>query len=122
MSNNRENTEIEKSSSESEEEAPKKPVKKTQSQIIQEALGLEPADIQEIEKKLFIARFFDFYSQETLDFIYKDHSIEVYKKEVEKFLNELEIKDGEGKLKAQLEEEQLFDIVYMLKKKAESIA
>ncbi|MHA1148547.1 MAG: hypothetical protein ACTSR8_09915 [Promethearchaeota archaeon] len=123
MSNNAENTEIEKKSSDGEDQSPKKPVKKTQSQIIQEALGLEQGDIQEVEKKLFIARFFDFYSQETLDFIYKDHSIEVYQKEIDKFLNELETKDEENKLlKRQFEELHLFDIVYMLKKKAETIA
>ena len=123
MSNNGEDTEIEKTSSESEDQPPKKPVKKTQSQIIQEALGLEPGDIQEIEKKLFISRFFDFYSQETLDFIYKDHSIEVYQNEINKFLGELEAKDEENKLlKRQLEEKRLFDIVYMLKQKAEAIA
>lgn len=123
MSYNGENTEIEKTASETEEQAPKKPVKKSQSEIIQEALGLEPGDIQEIEKKLFIARFFDFYSQETLDFIYKDHSIDVYKNEIIKFLDEMENKDEENKLlKRQFEESHLFDIVYALKQKGEQIA
>ncbi|KKM20771.1 hypothetical protein LCGC14_1642090, partial [marine sediment metagenome] len=36
--------------------------KKTQGQVIQEALGLNPTDIQEVEKKLFIVRFLDFFS------------------------------------------------------------
>ncbi len=51
---------------------PSKPVHKTQSEILQEALGLKPEDIQKVEKKLFIVRFLDYFSEEALDFIYKN--------------------------------------------------
>ncbi|MHA1272880.1 MAG: hypothetical protein ACTSQP_07245 [Promethearchaeota archaeon] len=107
----------------SDEEIQKKPEKKTQAQIIQEALGLEPQDIQEIEKKLFIARFFDFFSQETFEFIYKDRSLETYKREITGALKLLSERDEENKLLYRnLEERNLFEIVEKLKQRAEKLA
>ena len=46
-------------------------------------------DIQEVEKKLFISRFLDYFSEEILDFIFKDNSIEKYRQEIENFLEVL---------------------------------
>ena len=67
-----ENNEKLKSESSENREVKKKrsarPARKTQGQIIQEALGLGPTDIQDVEKKLFIVRFLDYFSEETLDF------------------------------------------------------
>ncbi|TFF93846.1 MAG: hypothetical protein EU544_05275 [Promethearchaeota archaeon] len=109
--------------SEKEEKKIKKPEKKTQGQMIQEALGLEQGDIQEIEQKLFMARFFDFFSEETLDFIYKDESIQLYQKEISKYLETLEQKSEENKLlRRKLEEKQLFNLIRDLKAKAEAMA
>ena len=54
MSNTNENKSVEPKSPEGQQiEKPKKPVRKTQMQILQEALGLKPEDFQELEKKLF---------------------------------------------------------------------
>ena len=39
---------------------PEKRARKTQGQMIQEALGLKEGDIKDIEKKLFIVRFLIF--------------------------------------------------------------
>ncbi|MHA1294637.1 MAG: hypothetical protein ACTSQJ_18525, partial [Promethearchaeota archaeon] len=105
---------------------PSEPYKRprmSQTQMIQEALGLDPMNIQEIEKKLFIARFFDFFSEETLDFVYKDRSIEQYKSEIYRFLDSLERGSEEDKLlRKELDDKEIFDLIYSLKKKAEDIA
>ena len=97
------------------------PVKKTQGELLQEALGLKPKDIQEIEKKLFISRFLDYYSEETLDFIYKDRSIEQYKNEIQNFLATVD-KEEDKLLKRNFEDKQIIEIIYQLKKKGEDIA
>ncbi|MCK4779808.1 MAG: hypothetical protein KAT57_06460, partial [Candidatus Lokiarchaeota archaeon] len=84
--NDTENVEIKKSAnSENQEEKRKKPEKrarKSQGQMIQEALGLGPTDIQDVEKKLFIVRFLDYFSEETLDFIFKDSTLNQYNKQI----------------------------------------
>jgi len=105
------------------DKAPRAPAKRTQGQMIQEALGLEPHVIQEIEKKLFIARFLDFYSEETLDFAYKDRSVDQYQDEMHKFLSSADQMSEEDKLlKKSFESNKVFDIIQNLKKKAEETA
>ncbi|MFX1393708.1 MAG: hypothetical protein ACFFAH_09040 [Promethearchaeota archaeon] len=98
-------------------------VRKTQGQLLQEALGLKPSDIQEIEKKLFIARFLDYFSEETLDFIYKK-SVEQYKNEMETFLESATSGDREEDklLKKNFDDKQIIEVTYQLKKKAEDTA
>lgn len=97
--------------------------RRTQGLMIQEALGLEPQVIQEVEKKLFIARFLDFYSEETLDFVYKDRSIDQYQDEMLKFISSAEQMSEEDKLlKKSFESNTIVDIIQNLKKKAEETA
>lgn len=122
--NDKENVVETGTSKEEEPEEPKKPVKKTQAQILQEALGLEPEDIQGVEKKLFIARFLDYFSEETFDFIYKDKSMEMHKNEINKFLeNATTSKIEEDKLLEQsFNEKNIMNILLRLKSKAEEIA
>ncbi|MHA1726701.1 MAG: hypothetical protein ACTSYC_06015 [Promethearchaeota archaeon] len=101
----------------------KKRVKKTQAQILQEALGLEPEDIQSIEHKLFIARFTDYFSEQTLDFIYKDKQLNSYKHELNERINILEKRSEEDKLiKKSFEDKQIATILDKLKGKAEELA
>jgi len=97
------------------------PVKKTQGQLLQEALGLKPEDIQDIEKKLFISRFLDYFSEETLDFIYKDKAIEKYRNEIQKFLATVE-REEDKLLKRNFDDKQIIDTIYKLKNKAEDVA
>ncbi len=100
-----------------------KPVRKSQGQILQEALGLGPEDLPDVEKKLFIARFLDYFSEETLDFVYKDRSIESYKDEIIKFLEFVGTSREEDKLlKRSFENKEIMEIIYRLKKKAEELA
>ncbi len=125
--NDIENDKIEKSESpENQEEEKKKPekrVKKTQGQMIQEALGLGPTDIQDVEKKLFIVRFLDYFSEETLDFIFKDNTINQYSKQITSHIEELSTKGEEDRLlKQSFESKKIFDTVNKLKGKAEEIA
>ncbi|MFX0073498.1 MAG: hypothetical protein ACFFAO_20665 [Candidatus Hermodarchaeota archaeon] len=125
MNDNEKETNVETGDQEAqEEEEPKKPVRKTQAQLLQEALGLEPEDIQGIEKKLFIARFLDYFSEETFDFIYKDRSIEMHKNEINKFLEAAKVSEiEEDKLIEQsFNSKKIMDIILKLKSKAEDIA
>ncbi|MHA1803110.1 MAG: hypothetical protein ACTSU4_01090 [Promethearchaeota archaeon] len=104
-------------------EEKKKPVKKTQAQILQEALGLKPEDIQSIEHKLFIARFTDYFSEQPLDFIYKDKQLNSYKHELNERMNILEKRSEEDKLiKKSFEDKQIPSILDKLKQKAEELA
>lgn len=103
---------------------PSKPVHKTQSQILQEALGLKPEEIQKVEKKLFIVRFLDYFSEEALDFIYKNQTIEMYKLDIQKFFDTLNtIGNEEDKLLIkQFADKKVMDAVYQIKNKAEDKA
>ncbi|TFG15111.1 MAG: hypothetical protein EU535_02315 [Promethearchaeota archaeon] len=98
-----------------------KRVRKSQMQILQEALGLKPQDIQEVEKKLFIAKFFDYFKEETLDFVYKDRSLEMYKNEINRFFDAVESEEDKL-LKKKFTDKKLMDIIYNLKKNAEELA
>ncbi|MCK4380812.1 MAG: hypothetical protein KAW51_06690 [Candidatus Lokiarchaeota archaeon] len=125
--NDIENDKIEKSEipykPEEEKKKPEKRVKKTQGQMIQEALGLGPTDIQDVEKKLFIVRFLDYFSEETLDFIFKDSTLNQYNKQITSHIEELSTKGEEDRLlKQSFESKKIFDTVFRLKGKAEEIA
>lgn len=125
--NDTENDEIKKSaSSENQEEKRKKPEKrarKSQGQMIQEALGLGPTDIQDVEKKLFIVRFLDYFSEETLDFIFKDNTINQYAKQITTHMDDFSTKGEEDiLLKQSFESKRILETVHKLKGKAEEIA
>jgi hypothetical protein len=97
--------------------------RKTQGQMIQEALGLNENDISDIEKKLFIVRFIDFFSEETLQFIFKDNTLNQYIKETTNFLETLGEKREEDRLlKQTFESREILDIINKLKSKAEEFA
>jgi hypothetical protein len=101
-----------------------KPVRKTQTQILQEALGLKQGEIEEVEKKLFIARFFDYFSEETFDFIYKERSIQMYETEISRFFDSVEKSDKEEDklLKKSYENKKIIENIKNLKRRAEEYA
>ena len=105
-------------------EESRKPQKKTQAQVMQEALGLSPQIIQEIEKKLFIARFFDYFSEETLDFIYKDKFLDQNMNETLNYLDGIAAGDNEEDklLKKSFDTKGVLKIVADLKENAEKLA
>ena len=123
--NDTEKTDLKKtdSSEDQESEGDKKPTKKSQSQMLQEALGLAPNDITDIEKKLFIARFIDYFSEDSFDFVYKERSVTMYKNDMEKFINSLESGREEDKLLINsFKNKEIIEIVDKLKQRAEEYA
>ncbi|MFX1298111.1 MAG: hypothetical protein ACFFD2_25075 [Promethearchaeota archaeon] len=97
--------------------------RKTQGQMIQEALGMNPKDIKDVEEKLFIARFLDYFSEETLDFIYKDRNMEQYLSKIIETINRLDMGDEEDKLlKMSFEEKQVLETIQKVKTKTEELA
>lgn len=101
----------------------KKPEKKTQSQILQEKLGLEPGALEIIEKKLFMARFIDYFSEETFDFIFRDKEIDKYLEQINGILEEISNNAEEDKLiKQSYENKEINLIMEQLKSKAEERA
>ncbi len=55
-----------------------RPTRKTQSQVLQEALGIKPDDLKDIEGKLAIIKFLDYFSEEALDFAFKERKLDQY--------------------------------------------
>lgn len=117
---------IKSEKSEKKKEERKKPAKrqrKTQGQIIQEALGLGPTDIQDVEKKLFIVRFLDYFSEEILDFIFKDNTLNQYIRQISTHIENFGVLSEEDRLlKQSFESRGIIDIIKKLKAKAEEIA
>jgi len=108
---------------EEKEKKPKKSVKKTQGQIIQETLGLNPEDIENIEKKLFMVRFLDYFGEETLDFIFKDNYIKQYTAQTTAHINSFSTGSEEDKLlKNSFESKKIIEVIQNLKIKAEELA
>ena len=76
----------------------KRNVRKSQSQMIQEALGMDPSDITDVEEKLFIARFLDYVAEDTLDFIFKEKNMAKYIDKLNETIAKLEEGNEEDKL------------------------
>jgi hypothetical protein len=123
--------EVEKETSEKPESAEKpkgvfkrgRAIRKTQSQMLQEALGLNPGDLKTVEDKLSVVKFLDYISEEPLDFIFKDRTVEQYIKRIEEKI-ELFDKAGEEEkfLKKKFEEEKIVEIIKGIKNRTEGIA
>ncbi len=111
----------EKGQKQQQRRAAAKPVRKSQMQVLQEALGLKPEDISGVEKKLFIAKFLDYFKEDHFDFVYKDRSIDYYKREIYNFFDSVE-KEEDKLLKKKFQDKQVMDIILKLKKRAEEIA
>ncbi len=123
MNNTENDDKIKSDSSEIKKRKLVKRSRKTQGQLIQEALGLNEVDIKDIEKKLFIVRFLDFYSEETLQFIFKDNALNQYTKEMTTHFNTLNVVREEDRLLKQgFKSKEILDIINKLKLKAEELA
>lgn len=100
----------------------RKQVRKTQGQLIQEALGLGPTEIQDVEKKLFIARFLDYFSEENLDFIYKDRAIDQYISQIQSHMNSFKAGEEDKLLVQSFESKKIIETIKKLKSNAEELA
>ena len=100
-----------------------RPVRKTQGQILQEALGLNPEDLKNIEAKLSIIKFLDYFSEETLDFIFKDRNVEQYITKISEKIEKFGLGGEEDKLlKKGFEDKEIVETVERLKANAEELA
>jgi len=75
-----------------------RPVRRTQGQILQEALGLNPEALKNIEAKLSIIKFLDYFSEETLDFIFKEKNVDQYIKKISEKIEKFDLGGEEDKL------------------------
>ena len=97
--------------------------KVTQGQMIQEALGLNPTDIDEVEKKLFMVRFLDFFSEDTLEFVFKGRIMEQNVTRIATYMDALQIEREEEKLlKQSFESKNILNVIENVKNKAEEFA
>jgi len=97
--------------------------RETQGQMIQEALGLNPIDIEEVEKKLFIVRFLDFFSEDTLEFIFKGRVMEQNLNRLATYMDSLQIEREEEKLiKQSFESKNIINVIESVKSKTEEFA
>jgi hypothetical protein len=100
-----------------------RPIRKTQSQALQEALGIKPEDLKDIEGKLSVIKFLDYVSEEPLDFAFKDRSIEQYAKKITERVNNFDSNKEEDKLlKKGFEDKEILEAVERIKTKAEEVA
>jgi len=106
-----------------EKKEPKKPAKKPQRQSLLETLGLTPKDQEEIEKKLFLVKYFDFISEQTFNLIYKNKFFEKYTEEFTKRIETLgDYREEDKLLKIGFKDKKIIEIIYRLKERAEEIA
>lgn len=106
-----------------EEKEPEKPVKKPQGQNLLESLGLTQRDQEEVEKKLFLVKYFDFISEQTFNLIYKNKFFEKYTKEFTQRVETLgDYREEDKILKKGFKEKQIIESIYRLKERAEEIA
>lgn len=100
-----------------------RPVRKTQGQILQEALGLKEDDLKQIESKLSIIKFLDYFSEETLDFIFKDRNVEQYLTKISEKIEKFGLGGEEDKLlKKGFEDKKIIETVERLKANVEELA
>ena len=100
-----------------------RPVRKTQGQILQEALGLSPESLKNIEDKLSIIKFLDYFSEESLDFIFKDRNVEQYITKISEKIEKFGLDGEEDKLlKKGFEDKNIVETVERLKTNIEEFA
>ncbi len=100
-----------------------RPVRKTQGQILQEALGLNPEALKNIEAKLSIIKFLDYFSEETLDFIFKEKNVDQYIKKISEKIEKFDLGGEEDKLlKKGFEDKKIVETVERLITNVEEFA
>jgi len=100
-----------------------RPTRKTQSQALQEALGIKPDDLKDIEAKLSVIKFLDYISEEPLDFAFKDRAIDQYKKKIIEKIEKFGAGGEEDKLlKKGFEDKKILEVVDRIKTTTEELA
>ncbi|NVM44852.1 MAG: hypothetical protein HWN79_08040 [Candidatus Lokiarchaeota archaeon] len=100
-----------------------RPTRKTQSQVLQQALNIQPDDLKNIEDKLAVVKFLDYITEEPLDFAFKDRAIGQYKEKIKERMDKFASTGEEDKLiKKGFEDKKILEAVERIKTRTEEIA
>ncbi len=100
-----------------------RPTRKTQSQALQQALGIKPDDLKGIEGKLAIIKFLDYFSEEALDFAFKERRLDQAIKMITERIVKFETGEEEDKLlKKGFEDNKILEAVERIKITTEEVA
>ena len=100
-----------------------RPTRKTQGQALQEALGINPEDLKDIEAKLSVVKFLDYFSEEPLDFAFKERTTDQYVKKITEKIDKFEFGREEDKLlKKGFEDKKILEAVTKIKDRTEELA
>ena len=101
----------------------RRPARKPQSQALQEALGISPEELKDIEGKLSVVKFLDYFSEEPLDFAFKDRTIDQYVKRITEKIDKFEFGGEEDKLlKKGFEDKKILETLTKIKGNTEELA
>ena len=97
--------------------------RRAQGQALQEALGIRPEELKDIEGKLSVVKFLDYFSEEPLDFAFKDRTIDQYVKRITEKIDKFEFGGEEDKLlKKGFEDKKILETVNKIKGNTEELA
>ena len=97
--------------------------RRAQGQALQEALGISPEDLKDIEGKLSVVKFLDYFSEEPLDFAFKERTIDQYVKRITEKIDKFEFGGEEDKLlKKGFEDKKILETLTKIKANTEELA
>lgn len=97
--------------------------RRKQGQALQEALGISPEELKDIEGKLSVVKFLDYFSEEPLDFAFKERTIDQYVKRITEKIDKFEFGGEEDKLlKKGFEDKKVLEILNKVKSNTEELA
>ena len=100
-----------------------RPPRRTQGQALQEALSISPEQLKDIEEKLSVIKFLDYFSEEPLDFAFKDRTVDQYVTKITEKIDKFEAGGEEDKLlKKGFEDKKILESVNKIKEKTEELA
>ena len=100
-----------------------RPPRRTQGQALQEALSISPEQLKDIEEKLSVIKFLDYFSEEPLDFAFKDRTVDQYVTKITEKIDKFEAGGEEDKLlKKGFEDKKILEAVNKIKEKTEELA
>jgi len=100
-----------------------RPTRKTQSQVLQQALNIQPDDLKNIEDKLAVVKFLDYITEEPLDFAFKDRAIGQYTEKINERMDKFASTGEEDKLiKKGFEDKKILEAVERIKTSTEEVA
>jgi len=97
--------------------------RRAQGQALQEALGISPEELKDIEGKLSVVKFLDYFSEEPLDFAFKERTVDQYVKKISEKINKFEFGGEEDKLlKKGFEDKKILETIKKIKGNTEELA